>query len=58
MLQVTDVRQTRVFQEGREEGLVEVATRLLKKGRPIEEIVAITGLTTTQVRKLAKKLKE
>jgi predicted transposase/invertase (TIGR01784 family) len=63
MLQVTDVRQTRVFQEaleegreeGREEGIEVVALRLLKMGRPIAEIAQATGLTPAQIRKLRKK---
>ena len=63
MLRVTDVRETRVFQEGREEGIEEgtaktiesVARRLLKMGRPVAEIVQITDLTPAQIRKLSKK---
>ncbi len=59
MLQVTDVRQTRVFQEaleeGREEGIEAVALRLLKMGRPVAEIVQATELTPAQIRKLSKK---
>jgi predicted transposase/invertase (TIGR01784 family) len=63
MLQVTDVSQTRVFKEAREEGLVEglekgvekVALRLLKMGRPIAEIAQATDLTPAQIRKLSKK---
>jgi len=59
MLQVTDIRQTRVYQEaleeGREEGREEVAMNLLKIDRPIKEIVAVTGLTLAQIRKLKKK---
>ncbi len=63
MLQVTDVSQTRVFQEaleqGREEGIEKgielVALRLLKMGRPIAEIAKATGLTPAQIRKLSKK---
>ena len=63
MLQVTDVSQTRVFQEGvqrgREEGIEKgietVALRLLKMGRPVAEIAQATGLTSAQIRKLSKK---
>jgi predicted transposase/invertase (TIGR01784 family) len=63
MLQVTDVSQTRVFQEaleqGREEGtekaIETVALRLLKMGRPVAEIVQATDLTPAQLRKLSKK---
>jgi len=62
MLQVTDARKTRVYQdalvEGRQLEREAVATRLLIKGLPVDEIAEISGLPTTQVRKLAKKLKE
>jgi predicted transposase/invertase (TIGR01784 family) len=66
MLQVTDVRQTRVFQEaleegrqeGREQGIETVARRLIELGRPVTEIARATGLTAAQVRKLAKKRKK
>ena len=71
MLRVTDVSQTRVFQDalqeglekGREEGIEKgiekgiesVALRLLKMGRPVAEIVQATDLTPAQIRKLSKK---
>jgi hypothetical protein len=63
MLRVTDVSQTRVFQEaleqGREEGtektIETVALRLLKMGRPVAEIAQATDLTSAQIRKLSKK---
>lgn len=63
MLKVTDVRQTRVFQdaleEGREKGIEKgietVALRLLKMGRPVAEIAQATDLTPAQIRKLSKK---
>ena len=63
MLQVTNVSQTRVFQEaleqGRQEGIEKgietVARRLLKMGRPVAEIVQATDLTPAQIRKLSKK---
>jgi len=62
MLQVTDARKTCVYQdalvEGRQLEREAVATRLLIKGLPVDEIAEISGLPTTQVRKLAKKLKE
>jgi len=54
MLKVSDVRQTRVFQEAKKEGIEEVALRLIQLKRPIEEIVAATGLTAAQLRKLKK----
>jgi len=65
MLQVTDVRETRVFQEalqeGREEGreaaILDVANRLLQLGRPIAEVVEATGLTPTKVRSLKKRMR-
>ena len=59
MLEVTDIRQTRVYQEaleeGREEGREAVARKMLKLDRSIAEIAEMTGLTPTQVRKLGKK---
>jgi predicted transposase/invertase (TIGR01784 family) len=66
MLQVTDVRQTRVFQEaleegrqeGREQGIETVARRMIELGRPLIEVAQATGLTAAQVRKLAKKRKK
>jgi len=62
MLQITDVRQSRIFQEaqeegreeGREEGIENVALRLLQMKKPIAEIVAATGLTPARIRKLKK----
>jgi len=66
MLQVTDVSQTRVFQEALQEGLEKgrqegtektietVALRLLKMGRPVAEIVQATDLTPAQIRKLSR----
>lgn len=64
MLQVSDVRQTRVYQEalqegrekGREEGREEVALRLLKMELPVKKIAEATGLTSTQIRTLKKNL--
>jgi len=63
MLQVSDVRQTRVFQEALEEGLQKgreeereaIATALLGMGHPAEEIAKATGLAVSQIRKLKKK---
>jgi predicted transposase/invertase (TIGR01784 family) len=55
MLQVTDMRQTRVFQEGREEGRDEanakIVRRMLKAGKSIAEIAEATGLKRSEVRK-------
>ncbi len=64
MLQVTDMRQTRVYQEGKEEGIEEgkmegkmeereaMARRMLKRKRPMAEIAEFTGLTPAEIRKL------
>lgn len=65
MLQVTDIRQTRIYQEALEEGRQEgaeqkaeaIARQLLEMGRPVAEIAQVTGLTPAQVRKLRKKPK-
>ena len=58
MLQVSDVRQTRVFQEareeGREEGREEVALRFVQAGHAIEEVAQVTGLSAAKIRKLLK----
>jgi predicted transposase/invertase (TIGR01784 family) len=54
MLQVTDISQTRVFQEALQEGIEKVARRMIEKGRPTAEIAELTGLTPAQVRKLIK----
>ena len=63
MLQVTDVRKTRVFQEaleegreeGREEAVLAVASQLLRLGRPINEVAEATGLSPAKLRSLKKK---
>ena len=63
MLQVTDFRHTRIYQEGHEVGLEKgreeereaVARKMLQRGKPIAEIAEFTGMTPAQVRKLAKK---
>ncbi len=68
MLNLTEGKKTRLYQEGREEGrevgreegrdegrdqaLVGVAKQLLKMGRPIKEITQATGLKPEQIRKL------
>jgi predicted transposase/invertase (TIGR01784 family) len=66
MLELTDIRKTRVFQEaleegmekgmekGREEGIEKVALKLIQLKRPISEIAKATGLTAAQIRKLKK----
>jgi predicted transposase YdaD len=62
MLQVTDLRQTRVYQDALEEGIEKgveiVARRMLEAGRPAAEVAQFTGLSVARVRKLAKKPKE
>jgi predicted transposase/invertase (TIGR01784 family) len=67
MLQVTDITQTRVYQEaleqgrregmekGMEKGIEVVARRLIEIGRPLAEIARATGLSVAQVRTLSKK---
>ena len=64
MLQVTDVRETRVFQEalqegreeGREQAILDVATRMLRLGRPVAEVADATGLSAVKVRALKKRV--
>ena len=66
MLEVTDIRQTRVFreilEEGREEGReverTDFARKMLLKNRPIAEIAEMTGLAPSKVRKLSKMAKK
>jgi predicted transposase/invertase (TIGR01784 family) len=62
MAPVFDIRQTRIYQEALEEGVEQgvrnVAQRMLDLGKPIAEIVESTGLTEAQVRKLRKKPKK
>ena len=71
MLQVNDVRETKVFQEALEEGMekgmekgkrlgVEEAQEafalpLFAKEYPLEEIANLTGLSLTHIKKLKKK---
>ena len=42
-------------QEGRQEGIVEIARRMLADGMDVDAICRITGLTRREVSKLAKK---
>jgi predicted transposase YdaD len=58
MLKVTDIRQTRVYREVREETLEEVALRLLDKGQSIAEIAETTQLSQAKIRKLKKERDE
>jgi predicted transposase/invertase (TIGR01784 family) len=39
-------------EEGREEGLLSVATAALKKNLPIEDIMALTGLSREKIQSL------
>jgi predicted transposase/invertase (TIGR01784 family) len=55
MIQITDVREIRVVREALEEQMEAIATKLLAIGRPIDEIVEVTSLTASKVRKLKKK---
>jgi predicted transposase/invertase (TIGR01784 family) len=59
MLQVTDITQTRVYQEAFEEGREReketMARRFLKMGLSVADVMRGTGLTAEQVRKLSKK---
>lgn len=64
MLQVSDVRQTRVFQEahaegmekGMEKGKEEIAVHLMELGQSIELIKQATGFSEAKLRKLKKRL--
>ena len=71
MLQVTDLRETRVFQEaleeglekglvkgreeGREEGLLAVATLMLRRGDSIAAVAELTGLSLAKLRAIKKR---
>ena len=65
MLQVTDFRQTRVYQEAHEEGMEKgreeateaIARRMLESGHTVTEVAKVTGWTAARVRKLTKKPK-
>jgi predicted transposase/invertase (TIGR01784 family) len=62
MLQVESYRETRLFQEGVEEGLekgreeaqIAIARRMLANKHSLEEITKCTGLTLSEVKKLKK----
>jgi predicted transposase/invertase (TIGR01784 family) len=62
MIEIADVRQTRVYkegrkvgkEEGRQEARIDVATRLLARDFPVSDIAEMTGLTVAQIRKLKK----
>ena len=56
------IRKTQSFQEAREQGqavaAVEIATRLLRLGRPVAEVVEATELSIAKVGSLKKRLAE
>jgi predicted transposase/invertase (TIGR01784 family) len=60
ILQVSDLRQTKVYQEaldegikkGIEKGIEKVVRTMLKNGCTVDEIAKNTGLTVAQVRKI------
>ncbi len=62
MLQVSDLRHTKVFQEalaegmekGREEASVAVARRLLEDKFPLKKIAGLTGLSVAKIKSLQK----
>lgn len=47
-----DTAEHRGMVRGRNEGFVEVARNLLKIGRPIEEIIEVTGFTREEIQNL------
>lgn len=44
------------LEEGREQGVTRVAQNMLRKNIPIELVVELTGLTVSQVEKLAEEM--
>jgi predicted transposase/invertase (TIGR01784 family) len=48
-----DAAENKGRQEGRQEGKIEIALKMIAKGRSFEEISDITELSTDQVKKLA-----
>lgn len=59
MLELTDIRETKVFQEaleeGREAALEQVALRSLAKGFSVADVAELTGLAVAHVKRLKKK---
>lgn len=63
MVQVTDFRQTRVYQEayaegyeqGRDEVCRYIVLQMVASGHTLAEITAWTGITAAQIRRLNKK---
>lgn len=66
MLGITDLTQTRVYQEGKQEGLqegqlrakLEMIPRLFSVGMNAEQIVQVTGLEMTQVQEVIASLED
>jgi predicted transposase/invertase (TIGR01784 family) len=64
MLELTDIRETKVFQEALEEGmekgmeqaLERVALRSLAKGYSVADVSELTGLSVPRVKRLKKKI--
>jgi predicted transposase YdaD len=59
MLTVSDIRQTRVWQEAFEEGIeqekIRIAAKMIEMGYSIGEIGEFTELSSAKIRKLKKK---
>jgi predicted transposase YdaD len=55
MLQLTDVRKSKVFAEGVEKGMEKVAARMLAKGKTVAEIADLTGLAAARIKRIKKK---
>jgi predicted transposase YdaD len=54
MIQVTDVRQTRVYREAHEEARKVIALRMIEMGWSIAKIANVTELSPAKIRKLKK----
>lgn len=58
MLQVHDIRETRIYQEAKEEGVAEEKMRLvtvmLQRNMPVSEIAEILGMNVEQVQRISK----
>jgi len=56
MFTIDDLKQTRYYrdamQEGRQEGVIQVAINLLNNGMPIEQVANLTDLSIEQVSQL------
>ena len=56
MVQVTDIRLTRVYKDAVEEGIEKAAKGFLEIGRPVAEVAQATGLSIARIRKLKKEI--